>query len=31
MGMVNADVLTPAQLQRLAAKIAAEKQKESKG
>lgn len=31
MGMVNADVLTPGQLQRLAAKIAAEKQKESKG
>jgi BlaI family penicillinase repressor len=31
LGMVNADVLTPGQLQRLAAKIAAEKQKESKG
>ncbi len=31
LGMVNADVLTPRQLQRLAAKIASEKQKESKG
>ncbi len=31
LGMVNADVLSPGQLQRLAAKIAAEKQKESKG
>lgn len=31
VGMVNADVLSPKQLQRLAAKIAAEKDKESKG
>lgn len=30
VGMVNADVLTPAQLQRLAAKIAAEKAKAPK-
>ena len=30
LGMVNADVLTPKQLQRLAAKIAAEREKESK-
>lgn len=30
LGMVNADVLTPKQLQRLAAKIAAEREKETK-
>lgn len=30
VGMVNADVLTPKQLQRLAAKIAAEKEREPK-
>lgn len=30
LGMVNADVLTPKQLQRLAAKIAAEREKEAK-
>jgi BlaI family penicillinase repressor len=30
LGMVNADVLTPAQLQRLATKIAAEREKETK-